>query len=156
MYSLGQEFWSYIASALFVLSIFLDRADGILARMGGKSSAWGHKYDLISDSVCNSLIFVGIGIGLKESVLGLWAILLGFIAGFFISIVLFLVIRAENREGIRATELTGAAGFDPDDAMLLVPCAMAMGWDTYLIVMAAVCAPIFSLFFYWKFKDYLF
>jgi len=32
----------------------LDRADGILARLSGKMSKFGHYFDLVSDSVCNA------------------------------------------------------------------------------------------------------
>lgn len=156
MYTLGQELFSILASTLFIISIFLDRADGELARMTGKSSSWGHKYDLISDSICNSLIFVGIGIGLKDSELGLWAIPLGIAAGLSIAIILILVVRTENCDGARAAELKGIGGFDPDDAMLLVPIAMLVGWGTILIAVAAICAPLFSVFFYLKFRKYLF
>ena len=156
MYSIGQDFWTYFASGAFVLSIVLDRADGALARISGKTSLWGHKYDLLSDAICNSLMFVGIGIGLRGSDLGLWAVPLGILAGLSVAAILFLVILAESHDGIRAAELKGAKGFDPDDAILLVPVAMAIGWGYYLIVAAAIGACIFSLFFYWKFRNILF
>jgi len=99
---------------------------------------------------------VGIGIGLRETELGLWAIPLGIGAGLSIAIVLMLVVRAENRNGLRATELKGLGSFDPDDAMLLVPIAVIVGWGTQLILAAAICAPLFSLFFYLKFRKLLF
>ena len=156
MYSIGQEFWTYFASGTFVLSIILDRADGALARLSSKTSLWGHKYDLLSDAICNSLMFVGIGIGLRESVLGLWAVPLGILAGLSVAAILFLVILAEGHNGIRAAELKGAKGIDPDDAILLVPVAMVVGWGYYLIVAAAIGALFFSLFFYWKFRNILF
>lgn len=146
---------SYWASGLFVLAMLLDRADGILARLSGRTSAGGHTYDLIADSLSNSLAFVGIGIGLRDSELGLWAAPLGLIAGLSISAVLWLVMRAENQDGGRAAELEGAAGFDPDDAMLFVPLAMVLGWGVGLIVAAAVGATIFAVFFYWKFRSFL-
>ena len=99
---------------------------------------------------------MGIGIGLRETELGLWAIPLGSGAGLSIAIVLMLVVRAENRNGPRATELKGLGSFDPDDAMLLVPIAVIVGWGTQLIIAAAICAPLFSLFFYLKFRKLLF
>ena len=156
MYSIGLEFWTYFASIVFVISILLDRADGILARLCGKTSPWGHTFDLISDSISNSLAFVGIGIGLRESDLGLLALPLGIIAGISISAVLWLVMRVENEKGSGAAELRGLAGFDPDDAMLFVPLAMLLGWGTYLIFAAAIGAPLFALFYFWKFRKILF
>ena len=155
MFAIGENDWVIAASVLFTVSILLDRADGVLARLNGKTSIWGHRYDLISDSLCNALAFVGIGIGLKESALGTWSILLGIIAGAAVSAVLWLVMRAEERDGRRAAELGGRAGFDPDDALLLVPVAMLLGWGMCLITAAAIGASIFAVFFFWKFRSFL-
>ena len=66
----GQGEWNDWAAASFLLSFFLDRADGELARQSGKSSPWGHRYDLVTDALSNILIFLGIGIGLRDSQLG--------------------------------------------------------------------------------------
>ena len=155
MFAVGQNDWTIAASILFTVSMLLDRADGILARLSGKTSPWGHRYDLIADSLCNALAFVGIGIGLRVSDLGTWSILLGIIAGAAVSAVLWLVIRAEERNGRRAAELVGQAGFDPDDALLFVPVAMLLGWGMYLITVAAIGASIFAVFFFWKFRSFL-
>jgi len=155
MFGVGQETWTIAGSCLFILSMLLDRADGILARLSGKTSPWGHKYDLISDSLCNALAFVGIGIGLRESDLGVWSIGLGIIAGLSVSAILWMVMKAEDQEGSRAAELEGAAGFDPDDAMLFVPVAMLLGWGVYLISAAAIGAACFAIFFLWKFRRFL-
>lgn len=154
-FAIGQEFWAIVGSVIFVLSLCLDRADGILARLTGKTSPWGHTYDLIADSASNSLAFVGIGVGLRDGDLGLWAIPLGLIAGLAISAVLWLVMRAEGQDGDRAAELEGAAGFDPDDAMLAVPVAVLLGWSEPLIIAAAIGASAFALFFYWRFRRFL-
>ncbi len=144
-----------IGSGVFVVSMLLDRADGILARLSGKTSPGGHKFDLVADSFSNSLAFVGIGIGLRSSPLGELAIPLGILAGLAITAVLWLVMRAEEQEGSRAAELGGTAGFDPDDAMLAVPVAVLLGWGTELIVAAAFGASLFAVFFYFKFRRFL-
>jgi len=154
-FAVGSESWAIAGSILFVLSLCLDRADGILARLTGKTSPWGHTFDLIADSASNSLAFVGIGIGLRDGDLGLWAIPLGLIAGLAISAVLWLVMRAEDQEGGRAAELEGQAGFDPDDAMLAVPAAVLLGWVEPLIIAAAIGASAFALLFYWRFRRFL-
>lgn len=144
-----------IGSGVFVLSMLLDRADGVLARLSGKSSPGGHKFDLIADTLSNALAFVGIGIGLRHSPLGDLAIPLGIVAGIAIAAVLWLVMRVEEQEGSRAAELKGSAGFDPDDAMLAVPVAVALGWNTELIVAAAFGASLFAVFFFLKFRRFL-
>jgi len=155
LFAVGDQVTTYWGCGIFVLAMLLDRADGILARLTGRTSELGHTYDLISDSLSNSLAFVGIGIGLRESELGGWAVPLGVVAGLAISAVLWLVMKAEEQAGGRAAELDSAAGFDADDAMLFVPLAMALGWRVELIVAAAVGASLFALFFFWKFRRFL-
>ncbi len=145
--AVGTPEWRLAGAALFVVSFLLDRADGDLARLTGQTSPGGHTYDLISDSVCNALTFVGLGLGLTSSPLGLWAVPMGLLAGGAVAAVLLLVMRIESMEGARAAELKGFAGFDPDDAILLVPLALAVDSAEGLLVAAAVGAPAFALFF---------
>lgn len=141
------ELWRDIGAGIFLLSVVLDRADGELARLSGKTSPNGHKYDLVADAVSNALIFVGLGIGLRESTLGYWGIPLGAVAGAAIVVVLWQVMRIEAEKGARAGELKGVAGFDPDDAMLAVPIAIWIGWSDQLLIAAAIGAPLFAAIF---------
>jgi archaetidylinositol phosphate synthase len=154
-FAVGENLYAMIGSGVFVLSMLLDRADGVLARLSGKTSPGGHKFDLIADTLSNALAFVGIGIGLRSSQLGELAIPLGTIAGIAIAAVFWLVMRAEEQAGSRAAELKGSAGFDPDDAMLAVPVAVLLGWGTELIVAAAFGASLFAIFFFFKFRRFL-
>ena len=147
LFTLGETPWQYIASGVFVLSLLLDRVDGTLARLTGKASRFGHNYDLIADSLSNALVFVGIGIGLRQSSLGDWAIPLGLIAGVAVIAVLLSVVRIENRKGERAAEIGNSMGFDPDDAMLAVPLAIIFGWGVQLILAASIGASIFAVIF---------
>ena len=144
-----------IGCGVFVVSMLLDRADGILARLSDKTSPGGHKFDLVADSLSNSLAFIGIGIGLHQSSLGELVIPLGIVAGISITAVLWLVMRAEEQEGSRVAELEGTVGFDPDDAMLALPVAVLLGWGTELIVAAAFGAPLFAVYFFFKFRRFL-
>ena len=152
LYSLGEEFWNIIASILFVFSLVLDRADGILARLKKATSNLGHKFDLVADTICNASVFLGIGISLRHSDLGEWAILMGLITGISIAIVLIVVTLHETKHGIRSAEITGRAGFDPDDAMLFVPLATISGFEKQLIIAAAIGATLCAIFFFWKYK----
>jgi len=144
--AVGSDVWRHWGAGIFLLSMLLDRADGELARLSGKTSPGGHKYDLISDSVCNALAFLGLGIGLTASPFGSWAPLMGAVAGLAIAAILWLVIKLEQRGGERAGELAGAAGFDPDDAMLVVPICIWFGLSEWLLASAAVGAPLFAVF----------
>ena len=66
--------------------------------------------------------------------------------------ILWLVMRMEQLEGERAAEVSGAAGFDPDDAMLAVPVAMALGWAEPLLLAACIGAPIAAVLMFWFFR----
>lgn len=151
-FAMGEPSWTVAGAALFVLSLLLDRADGELARLSGRISAGGHRFDLWADSACNALVFVGIGIGEAGGPLGLAAPPLGFLAGAAVTAVLWFVMRAEAERGARAAELPSMGGFDADDAMLAVPVAMLFGLGTPLVVAAAAGASLFALAFAWRMR----
>ena len=150
--AVGDETWRNWGAGLFVVSMLMDRADGDLARLTGRTSPWGHKLDLITDALCNTLIFVGLGIGLRAGEWGGWAIPMGVLAGAAVALILFLVLRIEALEGARAAEIGNIAGFDPDDAILAVPIALWLGWAEGLLLAACIGAPTFALFFVWLFR----
>jgi len=143
----GFEGWREIGAAVFVLSVLLDRADGDLARLTGKTSASGHRYDMIADAVCNALVLVGLGVGLRTGGYGLLAVLMGFLAGLSVAAILWMVMKIEETEGARAAELPNFAGFDADDAVLLIPVFIWLDQAEALLSLAAVIAPLVALFF---------
>ena len=152
----GQTPLVQLGAVAFIISILFDRADGDLARVTGLTSPIGHKLDLIADSLCNSLIFVGLGIGLSRGDFGMSAVVMGVTAGVAVALILAMVIRGENLGGARAAELEGTGGFDPDDAMLIVPVAVLFGAAEGLLLAAAIGAPCFAIFFLMLFRQKLF
>jgi archaetidylinositol phosphate synthase len=151
----GQTPYVQLGAVAFIISILLDRADGDLARLTGQATCMGHKLDLIADSLCNSLIFVGLGIGLSRGDYGMSAVVMGVTAGVAVALILAMVIRVERLEGARAAELGGAGGFDPDDAMLIVPIAVLFGAAEGLLLAATIGAPCFAIFFLMLFRHKL-
>ena len=149
----GDPLWSDVGGALFLVSFFLDRADGDLARLSGKVSALGHRFDLCSDYSANILVFVGIGFGLQGGPLGSAAIALGAVAGSAIGVMFWLVNFVERADG--AAVFPSAAGFDPDDAMILIPVAIWVGGETQILIAAAIGAPAFLLWSLWRFRKTL-
>lgn len=131
----------------FMLSAFIDNADGELARVSGRTSPGGHTYDLLCDALANMLAFMGIGIGLRHGPLGLWAVCLGVIAGAAIGGIFWLIARIEEARKDGAPVFASKAGFDPDDGLFLLgPIAWfgsAALWP--LLVAAAIGAPLFAL-----------
>jgi len=151
-YAIGESLWTFLGGFLFLLSMALDRADGELARATGATTEWGHRFDLICDAIVNAGLFIGIGIGLRASTLGLWSIPLGLLAGLSVAVILWLVIQMEIRKGKSGPAFEGAAGFDPDDTILAVPIAMWLGWEEFLLVAAAIGTPGFAVFAYLRFR----
>jgi phosphatidylglycerophosphate synthase len=144
--------WQHVGAILFVVSMVLDRADGDLARLTGQTSPAGHRYDLIADGVANAVAFIGLGFGLRNGTYGLWALPMGLAAGMAVAGILILAMQMEEERGARAAELPSVAGFDADDAMLLLPLAVWFGKGELLLAVASVGAPVFCVFFYWLMK----
>lgn len=137
--------WAAIGAGVFAFSMLLDRADGELARMTGKHSPGGHRFDLFADAFSNALAFVAIGIGLRDGTsLGYWAIPMGAVAGISIMLNFWFVLAMEEIKGARSAELKSFMGFDADDATLLLPIFVWMDWGVPITIMAFVCAPIFT------------
>ncbi len=151
----GGEAWRDWGAGIFLLSMLLDRADGELARLGGKTSPSGHTYDLVSDALSNALAFLGLGIGLRAGMFGLWAPVMGLLAGLALAAILWLVISLEEAHGQRAAELGTTAGFDPDDALLILPVAVWLGLSDWLLLAACLGAPAFAVFMGLKFRGRL-
>ncbi len=142
----GGDAWRHLGAGLFLLSMLLDRADGELARQSGKTSPWGHTYDLVSDTLSNAVAFFGLGVGLRHGSYGDWALLMGLAAGLAIAGILWLVMKMEKHHGARAGEIGGFAGFDPDDALLALPLLIWLGQAEGLLVAASLGAPAFAVF----------
>lgn len=144
LFAVGGTPWQYYAAAGFVLSMLLDRADGELARVSGKSSPWGHKYDLVSDALCNALTFVGIGIGLRNGAFGWMGLPMGVIAGVAVVCILWWITRIEALQGQRAAEINVTRHLDPDDAIVVIPVAAVFNGLEPLLAAAAIGAPAFA------------
>ena len=140
-----------LGALIFILAMLLDRADGDLARLSGQTSEFGHTFDLISDAICNSLIFVGLGVGLRSGEFGVMAIPMGLVAGLAVILILFFVFKVEKQDGPRAAEFRGWNGVDVDDAVIAVPILIWLGAAEKLLIAAAFGAPFFAIFFICKF-----
>jgi len=136
-----------MGAAVMTVSLFFDRADGELARQSGKTSKAGHRYDLIADGLSNGVVFMGIGIGVTDSVLGLWAVALGLVTGGAAIAGELLLMRLDTLGLQNTAQMGGWWGFDPDDGMFLVPLAVALGFAFQLLVVASVGAVIAALVF---------
>jgi archaetidylinositol phosphate synthase len=144
-FAVGQRQWEIWGGVIWVISAFLDRADGELARLGGTTSAWGHAYDYACDVGVNAAVFAGIGAGLRESVLGWWAVPMGVVAALSVAAASLLSERLEQVDGSGKKAYAGVAGFDFDDLLYLFGPIAWLGWLLPLLIAAAVGAPVFAL-----------
>ncbi len=131
---------------LWIVSAFLDRADGELARTAGMTSPAGHRYDYLVDNAVTGLFFVAIGFGLAGSQrLGDWSIPLGLCVGGMLLLCNWLAELYESRVPNERV-IAGAWGFHADDALYLLGPAAWFGLLMPVLVGAAIGTGIMALF----------
>jgi phosphatidylglycerophosphate synthase len=145
-FAVGDREWDIWGGWLWLFSAFMDRADGELARVGGKTSPWGHKYDMVCDTLITSLFFLGAGIGLRHGWLGDWAILLGAMGTAGVLAAELLAEAIDRRQADTGEKAyPGIWGFDFDDVLYLFAPIVWLGWQMPFVVGASVGAPAFAM-----------
>ena len=158
LFAIGTTEWNLYGGCLWILSAFMDRADGELARVSGKTSPWGHKYDYFSDVFVTALFFFSIGIGLRDSTLfninlGLWTIVMGVTASAGViaaEILAEIIDQSQKDTGDKA--YAGFAGFDFDDVLYLFAPVVWLNLHLPFLIGASVGAPIFALLTWYRYK----
>ena len=145
----------HLGGACFMLAFLLDHADGELARMTGRTSAFGHYYDLAAGGAVLVALFVGIGIGLQGAELGAWPLPLGVAAGLTTAAIFALRLELERRAGKDATRQPNLLGFELEDVMYLVGPVTWLGLLEPFLVLAGIGAPLFALFVLWQGREAL-
>lgn len=135
-------------AGLFVLARFLDHFDGELARQKNMKSKLGYYLDYVSGALSYAALFLGIGIGLRDSALGQWAIALG-IAGAASAIVsMFLNLGIDKAGDLKdgdAVGYPGFAGFELEDGIYLIAPIAWAGFLMPFFAAAGVGAAIYCL-----------
>jgi len=155
-FATGIRFWEILGGFIWILSTFLDCADGELARLRQTCSEWGHKFDYFSDTLVTALFFVGIGIGLRDSISGLWAVSMGIVAGGGVVVAGVLAERIDQHKkesGEKAYQ--GIAGFDFDEILFLFAFIVWFGWQEPFLIGASIGAPLFALVTLYKLRKLL-
>jgi len=138
---------------IWVVSAFLDRADGELARVSGKTSPWGHKFDMFCDSAITSLFFVAGGVGLRNTDLGEWAIVMGVAGGLGVLAAEYFAEQIDKRnDDPDDRAYPGFAGFDFDDVLYLFAAVAWLDWFMPFVVGASVGAPAFALLTWYRWQ----
>ncbi len=141
-FAFGGE-WRATGGALFLVSLLLDRADGELARLSGRMSTDGYRYDLVCDCVATVAAFVGLGIGLRGE-FGPLAIALGVVAGASV-VAVFYQINVLKVATTSGPGLDGRTLADADDAMLGLPVLVWLGLAKLALVLAGTATPLVVL-----------
>ena len=144
----GGEIWGGL---LWVLSAFLDRADGELARLANAQSKWGHIFDYASDVSLSALFFIAVGVGLRGA-LGDWAVALGLLGGLSVAYASLMseAIERHKEDGVKAYE--GAGGFDFDDILYLFGPIAWFGLLMPLLIGGAVGGPAFAVWTWLRYR----
>jgi phosphatidylglycerophosphate synthase len=146
----------HLGAVCFVLSFWLDHADGELARMTGRTSSFGHYYDLAAGGVVLIALFVGIGVGLRDGALGTWSVGLGGAAGLATAATFILRMELERRAGKAATRQPNLLGFELEDVMYLLGPITWLGLLQPFLVVAGLGTPLFALLVLWQCRRLLF
>jgi phosphatidylglycerophosphate synthase len=144
--------WDWWAGGLWLVSAFLDRADGELARIGGMATPRGHRYDYIVDNLVNAGFFVALGLGLRDGALGHSAIAFGTATGAALYLCGVWSESFERLAGPASKAYSGAFGFDPDDLLYLLAPIIWMGWKVQLLVAACLGASCMMLLTGWRLR----
>lgn len=144
-FAVGDRTWDIWGGVFWIVSAFLDRADGELARLGKLTSASGHAYDFACDVAVNSLLFLGIGIGARHGALDAWALPLGIVAALSVAAASLLSERLERQNDDGEKAYAGVLGFDFDDVLYLFGPFAWLGWLTPVLIGAVTVAPVLAL-----------
>jgi phosphatidylglycerophosphate synthase len=129
-----------LAAGIVVLSNFLDHTDGEFARMTGRTSRFGHLYDLASDAAVTVALFICMGWGLRAT-LGEWSVWMGLVSGLAVAGIFQLRYQIEEAHGKRATSQPRLAGFEAEDVLYLLPLVTLTGALPSFLQAASLGAP---------------
>lgn len=150
--SIGEYTFTNLGAFCFVISNFLDHADGELARITGKTSYTGHYYDLVSDALINTALFLGIGIGLMNSDLGIYAGIMGAVSGCAVTAIFYMRNEIEKRLGKDRTRQPNKGGIEAEDVLYLLPVITLLQLEYYFLSLATIGSPLFCV---WVAKTFL-
>lgn len=143
--ALGSSTGALWGGVLWLVSAFLDRADGELARIGDMKSRGGHLYDYYSDALINSLIFAAAGIGARHGWLGVWAAPTGILATVAMLICWVVGERYQQLDGSGQKAYEGRWGFDMDDGLYLIAPLIWFGLMSFVAAGAALATSVMAV-----------
>ena len=156
MLALGTAYWANWGTGLFVLARFLDHADGELARQKNMKSRLGYYLDYVSGGLSYGALFICLGIGFRDSDLGLWAIALGAagsisaLGSVFTNLGIDRAHEDIDTDAGEAVGYPGFAGFELEDGIYLLAPITWVGWLYPFFIAAAIGAAVYGLWALWE------
>ncbi len=149
-FATGHQAWMNAAAGMFMVSRVLDNMDGALARAQERSSRFGERYDQIADTLGYVLIFIGIAIGLRDQMSGVW--LLALVAPAVVGGVSNTIIRvrAESRLRRSLPAFRTFAGFELHDGIYLIGPAIWLGVLPIFFVAICLGAAVYGSWTAWN------
>jgi phosphatidylglycerophosphate synthase len=141
----GDRAWQVGAACLWVLSAFLDRADGELARIGDMMSEAGHRYDYLADLWINALIFAAVGLGARHGWMGFWAIPIGLLTMIAMLVCWVGGEAYQKRDGAHRKPYAGRWGFDLDDGLYLLALPIAFSQMGVVLIGAGLATSVMAV-----------
>lgn len=134
---------------IWLVSALLDRLDGELARIGNLCSPLGQRYDYFVDTGLSAVFFIALGVGLRHSPMGVWAIALGAVACLGQLAASWMAEEYDKRAPSGEKVIGQMWGFDADDALyLLGPLVwLSVSVRSVAVVLAATGTLGFLVFF---------
>jgi phosphatidylglycerophosphate synthase len=120
LFATGGRSATDLAAFLFILAVFLDHADGELARSTGRATRLGFYYDYVAGGAMYAALFLGLGIGLDDDGQAPWAAPLGMGAAIAVGAAMMLRLVMERRYGKETVRYQRWDGFEIEDGMYLV------------------------------------
>jgi phosphatidylglycerophosphate synthase len=141
LFARGTSFAVAVGGVLFVLSSLLDHADGELARLAGKSTAFGRTYDRLSDLAVRLASFCGLGIGASGGWLGVWPAVAGLSAGVALVAIFSMRSALSRRRGSVALQQPSVAGYDLEDVLYVIGPIAWWGLAGPCVILAGIGTP---------------
>jgi phosphatidylglycerophosphate synthase len=152
LYATATRVGADIGAVCWLVASILDHADGELARLTGKVSEFGHRYDRAADLIVKLALFAGLGASLRHGPLQHWGLPLGVLGG--TSLVAIFVLRGAmaRRRGQAAFKQPAFGGFELEDILYVIAPLTWLGWVEPFLVCVAIGTPVFALWCSWQLR----
>ena len=148
----GDRAFALWSGTLWVVACFLDRADGELARLGDLRSASGQRLDYYADLILDAAWFLGVGLGARHGVLGIFAVLLGAVCCGSMVVAQWAGEKYEQLCPPGVKVWAGVRRFHPDDALFLLALFTWLDVLTPILVGSSVVIPIVATVTWYRYR----